>query len=309
MKLFVRVLAGFTLHPVILFLLTICQFLLFTSDSFGISANEYRDFEKSVIDYRQHLNPLFKKIKKNSTRYIIVHTSECDLKTTLKVVSKGKQDNYKWVSRGGHTHYVIARNGQTYRILDKKYRANHAGLSMWNGETGLNRSSVGIELVAYHNRDITASQYKSVRFLIEILKNTYRLDNRAVLTHSQAAYAKPNKHEPYNHRGRKHCARNFDRIRAGIGPTWPYDPDVKAGRLKPEPELAAIFYGDKLQTEKKRIADVIDQKKTAWAIAGGKYDSPDTLYKLPNGWIISGNRVDSRIGWHRIPIGTKVFLF
>jgi hypothetical protein len=204
---------------------------------------------------------------------------------------------------------VIARNGQTYRILDKKYRANHAGLSMWNGETGLNRSSVGIELVAYHNRDITASQYKSVRFLIEILKNTYRLDNRAVLTHSQAAYAKPNKHEPYNHRGRKHCARNFDRIRAGIGPTWPYDPDVKAGRLKPEPELTAIFYGDKLQTEKKRIADVIDQKKTAWAIAGGKYDSPDTLYKLPNGWIISGNRVDSRIGWHRIPIGTKVFLF
>ena len=129
---------------------------------------------------------------------------------------------------------MIARNGQTYRILDKKYRANHAGLSMWNGETGINRSSVGIELVGYHNRDITASQYKSVRFLIELLKNTYRLDNRAVLTHSQVAYAKPNPQKPYNHRGRKHCARNFDRIRAGIGPTWPYDPDVKAGRLKPE---------------------------------------------------------------------------
>jgi len=309
MKLFVRVLAGFTLFPVILFLLTICQFLLFTSDSFGISANEHRHFEKSIIDYRQHLNPLFKKIKRNSTRYIIVHTSECDLKTTLKIVSKGKQDNHKWVSRGGHTHYVIARNGQTYRILDKKYRANHAGLSMWNGETGINRSSVGIELVGYHNKDITASQYKSVRFLIDILRNVYRLNKRAVLTHSQVAYAKLNQQISFNHRGRKHCARNFDRIRAGIGPTWPYDPDVKAGRLKPEPELAAIFYGDKLQTEKKQIADVIDPKKTAWVIAGGKYDSPDTLYKLPNGWIISGNRVDSRIGWHRIPIGTKVFLF
>jgi hypothetical protein len=150
---------------------------------------------------------------------------------------------------------VIARNGQTYLILDKKYRANHAGLSMWNGETGINRSSVGIELVGYHNKDITASQYKSVRFLIEILKNTYRLNNRAVLTHSQVAYAKPNQQIPFNHRGRKHCARNFDRIRAGIGLTWPYDPDVKAGRLKPEPELSAIFYDDKLKTEEKQIAD------------------------------------------------------
>jgi hypothetical protein len=276
MKSYIRVFADFALHPVILFLLTISQFLLLTSDSFGFSANEYRHFEKSIIDYREHLNPLFKKIKKNNTRYIIVHTSECDLKTTLKIVSQGKQDNYKWVSRGGHTHYVIARNRQTYRILDKKYRANHAGLSMWNGETGLNRSSVGIELVGYHNKDITASQYKSVRFLIEILNSTYRLDNRAVLTHSQVAYAKPNQHELYNHRGRKHCARNFDRIRAGIGLTWPYDPDVKAGRLKPEPELSAIFYGDKLQTEKKQITDVIDQKKLS-----GLLREENTIVRTP----------------------------
>jgi hypothetical protein len=265
MKSFVRLIAGFSLYPVILCLLIICQFLLFTSDSFGISANELRNFEKSIIDYRQHLNPRFKKIKRNSTRYIIVHTSECDLKTTLKIVSKGKQDNYKWVSRGGHTHYVIARNGQTYRILDKKYRANHAGLSMWNGETGINRNSVGIELVAYYNRDITTSQYNSVRLLIHILRSIYRLGSRAVLTHSQVAYAKPNQHISFNHRGRKHCARNFDRIRAGLGKTWPYDPDVKAGRLKPDQELATIFYGNKMKPEQQPMPNVIDQNKTVWA--------------------------------------------
>ena len=309
MRLFARVLLDFDPHPFILLLLTIFQFLFFASDSIGISATEYRNFEKSIIDYRQHLNPRFKKIKRNSTRYIIVHTSECDLKTALKIVSKGKQDNYRWVSRGGHTHYVIARDGQTYRILDKKYRASHAGLSMWNGETGLNRSSVGIELVAYHNGSITNNQYKSIRLLINILRNVYSLHSRSVLTHSQVAYDKPDEQIPYYHRGRKHCARNFDWIRAGIGPTWPYDPDVKTGRLRPEPELAAIFYGNKLQKEKIRVADVIDQKQTVWAIARGKYNSPDTLYKLPNGWIISGNRVDSRIGWHWIPDGTKVFIF
>ncbi len=270
MKLFVRLLAGFTSHPVILYLLIICQFLVFTSDSFGISENELRNFEKSIIDYRRHLNPRFKKIKRNSTRYIIIHTSECDLKTTLKIVSKGKQDDYKWVTRGGHTHYVIARNGQTYLILDKKYRAYHAGLSMWNGETGINRYSVGIELVGYYNRDITARQYNSVRLLLHILRSFYRLDSRAVLTHSQVAYAKPNQHVPFKHRGRKYCARNFDRILAGLGKTWPYDPDVKAGRLKPDQELANIFYGNKMQPEQEPQSNVIDQDRTVWAISRKK---------------------------------------
>ena len=96
---------------------------------------------------------------------------------------------------------------------------------------------------------------------------------------------------------------------AGLGLTWPYDPDVKVGRLKPESELAAIFYGNKLKPEQKTDSNILDQNRTVWAIAGKKYDSPDTLYKLPNDLIISGNRVDSRVGWHRVPIGTKIYLY
>jgi N-acetylmuramoyl-L-alanine amidase len=45
---------------------------------------------------------------------------------------------------------VIDRKGQTYRTLNNNLRANHAGLSMWNGETDINYSSVGIELVGYN---------------------------------------------------------------------------------------------------------------------------------------------------------------
>jgi len=262
----------------------------------------------AIIDYREHLNPLFRKRVRKSTRYIIVHTSECDLKTTLKIVSKGKQDDFKWVSRGGHTHYVIARDGQTYRILDEKFRAHHAGRSMWNGERNINRVSVGIELVGYHNGDITASQYKSVGLLIEILKNAYRLDDHAVLTHSQVAYIESAKLVPIDKRGRKHCARNFDRKRAGIKPTWPYDPDVRAGRLQPDPQLSSIFYGTRTQTGAKYPSYVIQRDKTAWQIAGDKYNSPDTIYKLPDGLLISGNRINKKIGWDRIPAGTEVFI-
>jgi len=286
------------------FLMAACQFLWLPSESMGSTNGNHRLFMNTVIDYREHLNPLFRKRLRKRTRHIIVHTSECDLKTTLKIVSKGKQDDFKWVSRGGHTHYVIARDGQTYRILDEKFRAHHAGRSMWNGERNLNRSSVGIELVGYHNGDITALQYQSLGQLIEILKNGYRLEDRAVLTHSQIAY----KSGLLNRRGRKHCARNFDRQRAGLKPTWSHDPDVRAGRLQPDPVLSSIFYGTKTQTGTNYPSYIIQRDKTAWQIAGDKYNSPDTIYKLPGGLLISGNRINKKIGWGRIPVGTKVFI-
>jgi len=286
------------------FLLTVCQFLWLPSESMASTNKMHRFSMDAIIDYREHLNPLFPKRVRKSTKFIIVHTTECDLKTTLKIVSEGKQDDFKWVSRGGHTHYVIARDGQTYRILDEKFRAHHAGRSMWNGERNINRVSVGIELVGYHDGDITAGQYKSVGLLIENLKNTYRLEDRAVLTHSQVAY----KSGPYNKRGRKHCARNFDRNRAGLKPTWSYDPDVRAGRLQPDPVLSSIFYGRTTQTAVKYPSYVIQRHKTAWQIAGDKYNSPDTIYKLPGGLLISGNRVNKKIGWDQIPIGTEVFI-
>jgi N-acetylmuramoyl-L-alanine amidase len=304
MQLNPRLLSTHNPLSVMVFILTVCQFLWIPSESVASKNKSHRLFMDAIIDYREHLNPLFPKRARQSTRYIIVHTSECDLETTLKIVSEGKQDDFKWVSRGGHTHYVIARDGQTYRILDEKFRAHHAGRSMWNGERNINRVSVGIELVGYHDGDITAGQYKSVGLLIENLKNTYRLEDRAVLTHSQVAY----KSGPYNKRGRKHCARNFDRNRAGLKPTWSYDPDVRAGRLQPDPVLSSIFYGRTTQTAVKYLSYVIQRHKTAWQIAGDKYNSPDTIYKLPGGLLISGNRINKKIGWDRIPAGTEVFI-
>jgi hypothetical protein len=297
-----------SLFAVMVFLLTVCQFIGLPSESAGSTNKMHRLIIDAIIDYRWRLNPLFPKRVRKSTNYIIVHTTECDLKTTLKIVSEGKQDNFKWVSRGGHTHYVISRDGQTYHILDEKFKAHHAGRSMWNGERNLNGVSIGIELVGYHDGDITASQYKSVGLLIEILKNTYRLDDRSVLTHSQVAYIESAKLVPFDKRGRKHCARNFDRQRAGLKPTWPYDPDVRTGRLQPDPVLSSIFYGTRNQTGMKYPSYVIQRHKTAWQIAGDKYNSPDTIYKLPGGLLISGNRLNKKIGWDRIPVGTEVFI-
>ncbi len=262
-----------------------------------------------MIDYRDHLNHLFKKVERDGTKFIIVHTSEADLETTLKIVALGKQDGAKWISRGGHAHYVIDRLGQIYRILDEKFRAHHAGLSMWAGETDINGLSVGIELVAYHDGEITDSQYRSIGQLVQALKDKYQLNDLSVLTHSQVAYAKPNQWVSVNHRGRKMCARNFSRTKAGLGPTCPYDPDVRAGRLLADELLSGLYYPVEDQLKRVEIAALNETAKTVRAIAGELYNSANTIYKLPGGYFISGNRLGERIGWDRIPHGTVIYLY
>lgn len=296
------------LIPVLVLLVTALSPVCFVSFADAYTKADKRAFQKSIVDYRRNLNRKFKKIRRKSTNYIIVHTSEGGLKSTLKVVSKGKKFRGRQRTYGGHTHYVIARNGRTYRTLNKKYRADHAGLSIWNGQTDISNVSVGIELVGYHYTDITSKQYRSLAILIDILQSVYKLNDRAVLTHSQVAYGRPNRWIKRDHRGRKRCADNFDRIKAGVGIGWSYDPDVRSGRLKPDPKLASIFYGPKVETVRRPESNIISPANTAWNIAGEDYNSSSTLYRLPDGRLLPGDQIASRVGWGRIPKGTVVML-
>ena len=276
--------------------------------SSAYTLKERRSLQYSIVNYHPRLNPGYEKVRRKKTKYIIVHTSELGLKMTLRVVSKGKRLRNGRRTNGGHAHYVIARNGRTYRVLDKKYVADHAGLSMWNGETDISKISIGIELVGYHYAPITESQYRSVGILIDILQGVYGLDDRAVLTHSQVAYGKPNRWFRKNQRGRKRCARNFIREKAEVGPTWSYDPDVRSGRLLADLQLSEIYYGRRKYYAKTDDANVITPSNTAWSVAGEDYDSQTTVYKLPDGHIYTGDQISGKIGWDRIPAKTVVLL-
>ena len=290
---------GFLLASIIIYL---------PSSATAATSADLQKFQRSIIDYRWQLNPKFKKVKRAKTSYIIVHTSELGLNPTLKVISKGKRVSASRRTHGGHTHYVIARDGRTYRILDRKYKADHAGLSMWNGQSDVSKISIGIELVGYHYSPITNHQYRSIGFLIDILQDVYNLSDRAVLTHSQVAYGFPNRWFKKNHRGRKRCAKNFIRAKAGLGPTWAYDPDVQARRLTADPQLAAVFYSRRKLQAAADEANIISRSNTAWSIAGEDYDRRATVYKFPNGRIYTGDRIADKIGWNKIPPKTIVLL-
>ena len=274
----------------------------------AFSREDRINFQRTIQDRRYKLHRRYKKVRRKQTKYIIVHTSEAGLRSTLNVVSKGKIFRRRGRTYGGHAHYVIARNGRTYRTLDKKYRADHAGLSMWNGETDISDVSIGIELVGYHYTPITKKQYRSIGILIDILKDVYHLDNRAVLTHSQIAYGKPNRWVRAYHRGRKKCAKNFEWQEAGLTQAWPHDPDVKAGRLKADRKLSEIYYRRRVVVARRVDSNTITASNTAWSVAGEDFDSPTTLYRLPGGRLIAGDKIDERIGWDHIPANTVVLL-
>jgi hypothetical protein len=284
---------------------TAALFFCFPATANAFSKAQRQSFQHSITDYRKLLNPRYRKAIRKKTKYIIVHTSEADLETTLKIVSRGKQTRGNWFTFGGHTHYVIARDGRTFRILDKKYIADHAGRSMWNGETDISTISIGIELVGYHDRKLTDQQYRSVGLLIDILQGVYRLNDRAVLAHSQVAYGRPNRWIGKRHRGRKQCARNFIRYKAELGPTWPFDPDVKAGRLIPDRELATVYYHRNEDNIMEADLKILKKNQTAWSVAGKDYNKKTTIYFLPSGSVKKGSQISR---WHKLPPRTKIIV-
>ena len=45
------------------------------------------------------------------------------------------------------SHYLVAESGEIFSLVDEKLRAWHGGVSYWRGQSNVNNSSIGIELV------------------------------------------------------------------------------------------------------------------------------------------------------------------
>ena len=173
---------------------------------------------------------------RKATQFIILHTTEGAAVGSLKKL----RDN-------GECHYVVDKEGVIYRIVDRRKVALHCGCSMWNNVRDLSMLSIGIEIVGYHNKELTAAQYASLKYLLADLKRIYKIPDDRILTHSMVAYGEPNVWHKKKHRGRKRCAMLLAdparRRRMGILSKPAYDPDLRAGRLvDADPALTRILY-------------------------------------------------------------------
>ena len=174
---------------------------------------------------------------RQATSYIILHTTEGPRDGSLSKL---------WAN--GEANYMVDRAGKTSKIVDHRRAACHCGRSMWDGRENIDRYSVGIEVVGFHDGDITTAQAATLKSLIGELQRIYGIPDGRVLTHSMVAYAEPNQWFRRPHRGRKRCgmlfARQSVRARLGLYDQPRSDPDVRAGRLMVgDPYLANVLYG------------------------------------------------------------------
>jgi len=174
---------------------------------------------------------------RRQTNYIILHTTEAPAESALNKLSAN-----------GECHYMIDPYGRIYRIIDPRRVAYHAGLSMWNGQVNLDNYAIGIEMVGYHDRNLSAQQYTSLAALLRELKLQYKIPDEKVMPHSMVAYGKPNQWQKRNHRGRKRCgmlfAQSSVRAKLGLKRRPGSDPDVRAGRLMvADSYLQSVLFG------------------------------------------------------------------
>lgn len=194
----------------------------------------------SAIDiydrYRSPRNPERK--LRQSTELIVLHTTEAPARSSLSKVSDR-----------GECHFCVTEEGQIFRIVDRDREAFHAGRSMWNGREDVDKFSVGIECVGYHNKSMPTVQLAAIRELVKHLQTMYRIPDERVVAHSHVAYGAPNKWQRRRHRGRKRCGMLFAmasvRRMLGLKSRPAFDPDTRRGRLAiGDDYLNSVLYGN-----------------------------------------------------------------
>lgn len=139
--------------------------------------------EKDIKIISNHVSYGHKKAETRQISSIIIHSSynALDVDTfSVKGVLK-EYENY-----GVSAHYLIDRQGNIYQLVKDSDIAYHAGRSrLPNGDTNVNASSIGIELVNTMQCGPNETQYDSLNGLIDELKSKYKI--KYVLGHSDIA--------------------------------------------------------------------------------------------------------------------------
>lgn len=196
--------------------------------------------------YRSPRNPE-RKIR-SSTELIVLHTTEAaEHGSLVKLCDRGE------------AHFCVTEEGRVYRIVDRDREAFHAGRSMWNGREDVDKFSIGIECVGYHDKPMPMAQIEAIKTLVKELQSMYRLSDDKVVCHSHVAYGAPNRWHRQKHRGRKRCGMLFAmpsvRAQLGLKKRPAYDADVRAKRLVVGDDyLRKVLYG-KIDTMKSSYKD------------------------------------------------------
>ncbi|MDR1854183.1 MAG: N-acetylmuramoyl-L-alanine amidase [Azoarcus sp.] len=85
------------------------------------------------------------------------------------------------------SHYLIDRDGAILQLVDENRRAWHAGESYWGGDTDLNSSSIGVELVNNSHEPFPEAQIAALLNLLADIKTRQNIPRANFIGHADVA--------------------------------------------------------------------------------------------------------------------------
>ena len=137
-----------------------------------------------TLDILKESSPCFDTRRNGSkVKFLILHYTGTQSAEDASRVYLGKDPDLK-VS----PHYMIEESGQITQFVEEENRAWHAGKSFWQGDTDINSSSIGIELVnpghVFGYRDFSSLQLESLKLLAREIMDRHAIEPQGVLAHS-----------------------------------------------------------------------------------------------------------------------------
>ena len=112
--------------------------------------------------------------------FVIIHfTAQDSIQQTLKT--------FTVTSTQVSAHYVIAKSGAIYHMVNDYLRANHAGLGKWGSVTDMNSCSIGIEIDNNGSEPFNDAQVNSLLALLKSLKKAYGIPQANFIGHQDFA--------------------------------------------------------------------------------------------------------------------------
>jgi len=178
-----------------------------------------------TIDYNSYrtLEPYGKRV-----RFLVLHYTAMDFSGSVKSLTTGAASAHYLIPDPTDPSYKSAgfKGQKIFNLVAEEDRAWHAGVSQWAGRSGLNDTSIGIEIVnqatdvdgVFTFPDYEASQIKALKQLVKnILQRYPDMSPKNVVAHSDISVGRksdPGPKLPWK-----------DLAKAGIG-AW-YDDAVK----------------------------------------------------------------------------------
>ncbi|MCJ8210566.1 N-acetylmuramoyl-L-alanine amidase [Mucilaginibacter sp. RS28] len=112
--------------------------------------------------------------------YVIIHyTAQDSVQQTLKTFTIKKT--------AVSAHYVVAKDGKIYHMVNDYLKANQAGIGKWGSITDMNSCSIGIEIDNNGFEPYTDAQIKNLIALLGYLKTTYSIPTANFIGHGDWA--------------------------------------------------------------------------------------------------------------------------